>query len=257
MKYLGRILVAFVVVGVIAFTGVFLLNQYNTGKIGNKAGNMAEKFQDELEGSWKGSYSISKLTFDDTNTVTLTVLGVNVDGTYKTSYDLKTEVYTVSVTYKTVLNVSVDLNFTAKIEENTLTLNEKNISSIEMKYTRFDGSEDNTQTVPTSENKSEKLDNKSENLRMALLGKWVSQKNSASGYDFAEDGTVNVSLLGISYNGNYSLEAVDGKLQITIVYASVAGLEAKNVFFVDIDNNILTFTEASNSTVKLYYTRSN
>jgi len=262
MKYVSKIIIALVIVGIIAFTGIFLLTQYNTGKIGNKAEKMAAEFNEQLEGTWKGEYSISKLTFDDSDTVTLTLLGANVDGEYKTKYDLESETYTITVKYTTILGVSVDLKFIAELEEDTLTLTEKKISSIEMKYTRFNGTEDDDDTTKSTSAKSDstqetiKLDKKNEKIRSSLMGNWISQKNSASGYTFAEDGTVRVSLLGVSYDGTYTLSTDENnKLSVTIVYASVAGLEVRNSFYVDIDSNILTFSEVSDNSVKLYYTR--
>ena len=258
MNKIIKIIVGVLIVAVIAFTGIFLLSQYNSGKIGNKAEKIAATFEEELEGTWTGKYSISKLYFDKNHTVSFILLGQNIDGTYKTIYDFNTDSYTISVNYSSDFGISLSLSFTARIEGNTLVLNEKSISALEMKFTKYDGiyeEEPSTASI-LNDTSTKKLERKYEKIKNDLIGKWISQVNSSSGYQFNEDGTVGVTLIGLSYNGDYNFFVDDsGKLQVTIYYATVAGLEVKNSFYVNIDNNILTLIDASKPSVKLYYTR--
>lgn len=242
MNKTAKWLVAVGIVILITFTAAFLINSYNKGDIGNKAEKTAEDFSQQLEGTWTGKYQISKFTFKDDKTVSLEILGVSLIGNYSNTYSLKTETHTVELIYKTALGISVDRRYTAKIDGDTLTLVDEDIPSIEMTYKRFDPSNQTeaitttVTTTTTAEAVTETSgDPVSGDIYSSILGKWQGSKNKISGFDFKENGIVKLTLLGIGYNGTYTLFKEDGtgRTRLNVVYASVGEVEIRNKYYVD------------------------
>ncbi len=148
MKLIKKVLIVVLVLALLIFTGVFVLNAYNTGKIGDKAGKIADTFAQDIVGSWTGKYSISQITFNEDGTTTFTMLGVVLNGEYSDSYDLETEQHTVRVKYSTSLGLSVEKYFKAELHENgnTLSLIDTQIDSVRMIFSREKANSQSTDT---------------------------------------------------------------------------------------------------------------
>ena len=55
MKYIKWLIASVVVVALLIFTAVFVINAYNTGKIGNKDEKVANDFVEDIQGVWKNT----------------------------------------------------------------------------------------------------------------------------------------------------------------------------------------------------------
>lgn len=244
MQNIKKAVVGIVLLVVLIFTVVFLANAYNTGKIGNKAEKIADTFAEDIIGSWTGKYSISGITFKEEGKTSLTMLGVAIDGTYSDSYDLETQKHTLTLKYETVLGLSVERSYDAKLDGDSLNLTDKQLDSVELRYTRVTANADNDDKEDSA--KKTKLFNPGVDVyQKALIGKWNSSKSANSGYEFIDESTVSIRLLGVSYEGTYSL-SVDEETQqclVKIDYASVAGMKISNSYYVTIADDILTLTQ--------------
>ena len=71
MKYIKWLIASIVVVVLLIFTAIFVVNAYNTGKIGNKDEKVAADFTEDIQGVWKNTSTgtiaskITKVRFDE------------------------------------------------------------------------------------------------------------------------------------------------------------------------------------------------
>jgi len=245
MQNIKKGILGIVLLVLIIFTVIFLANSYNTGKIGNKAEKIADTFAQDIVGTWTGKYSISRITFKEDGTTSLNMLGVAVDGTYTDSFDLETEKHTLTLKYTTVLGLSVERTYEAKLdkESDKLKLTDTQLDSVELRYTRTpsaaEGSSEVNEASTTAFNPGIDV------YITEIKGKWQDSNGTNSGYEFNNDGTVNIKLLGVSYTGEYSvsIDEATNKCLVKITYASVAGLKVNNSYYVTIADDVLTLTQ--------------
>lgn len=94
MKYIKWLIASVVVVALLIFTSVFVINAYNTGRIGNKDEKVANEFIEEIQGVWKNTSTgtvaskVSTVRFGEDGRLTVIVLGQTAGGTYSDEYDL-------------------------------------------------------------------------------------------------------------------------------------------------------------------------
>ncbi len=255
MKLIKKVLVGVLVLALLIFTAVFVLNAYNTGKIGDKAGKIADTFTEDIIGTWTGQYSISKITFDEDGTTTLTMLGVVLNGEYSDSYDLESEEHTIRVKYSTSLGLSVERYFKAELndEGTELSLIDTQIDSVKMIYTKHG---DESQDGGKESNKSTALYNPGlEVYQKELLGEWVSSNSQNSGYEFREDGSVYLKLMGVGYDGKYTvyIEEETNRCVLKINYIKVASIGINNTYYVTIEDNLLTLTQKGAENIATTY----
>lgn len=238
----------------IVFTVLFLANAYNTGKIGNKAEKIADTFAQDIVGTWIGKYSISKITFNEDKTTSLTMLGVAVNGTYSDEYDLENETHTLTLKYNTVLGISVERKYKAKLDEDKLKLTDTQLDTVELRYTR----EGSVSGETTSSNEETTIYNPGADVYInEIIGKWEDSNGTNSGYEFFDNSTVSIKLMGISYNGEYSISVDEetNKCLVKITYASVAGLKVNNSYYVTIADDVLTLTQKGAESISAIYKR--
>ncbi len=260
MKLIRRLIIAAMVVILLGFTVFFVLDAYNTGEFGNKAGKISDDFTEQLVGAWTGKYSISEISFEDDGTTSLTLLGVELKGEFEDSYDLEKEEHTLRIKYISSLGVSVEKYFKAELSGDTLTLTDTQLDSVKMVYTRGskahrDGAEDKKTTESTTF-----LPNQNESFyKEKLIGTWSSTASQNSGYEFREDMTVNLKLLGIGYDGNYSVYIEEGsnRCVLKINYISVGDINVNNSYYVNIEDDTLTLTQKGAETLKTTYNKVN
>lgn len=242
MQNIKKALVGIALLIVIIVTVVFLANAYNTGKLGNKAEKIADTFAEDILGTWTGKYSISGITFKEDNKTALTMLGVVLDGTYSDSYDLETQKHTLTLKYNTVLGISVERQYEAKLDGDKLLLKDTQLDSVELRYTRNTDSADSSEKTDV---KTESYNPGVDVYQKEIIGKWISTKGSNSGYEFIDDSTVGIKLMGVSYNGKYSLSVDESTNQclLKITYASVAGVNIDNSYYVSIADDVLSLTQ--------------
>lgn len=253
MKFIQKIIIGILVLALLVFTAVFVLNAYNTGKIGDKAGKIADTFTEDIIGTWTGEHSISKITFKEDGTTSLTMLGIVLNGKYSDSYDLNTQEHTLKVKYNTSLGLSVERYFKADLDENTLSLIDTQIDSVKLIYTRETSS---SEPDNNSGDKTTKLYNPGiEVYKAELLGEWLASKSSNSGYEFRDDGTVYLKLMGVGYDGKYSISIEDetNRCVLKINYISVAGININNSYYVTIEENLLTLTQKGAENISTSY----
>ena len=250
MANIKKAVLGIVLLILIIFTVVFVADAYNTGKIGNKAEKVADTFAQNIVGTWTGKYSVSKITFKDDGTTSLTMLGVALDGTYSDKYDLETEKHTLTIKYKTVLGLSVERSYDAKLDEDKLKLTDTQLDSVELRYTRT-GEADSSSEKGETTVYNPGIDVYSKEI----LGKWQDSHGTNSGYEFIDDSTVTIKLMGISYNGTYSvsIEEETNKCLVKITYASVAGLKVNNSYYVSIADGIMTLTQRGAENISTTY----
>ena len=245
MNKTAKWLIAVGIVILITFTAAFLINSYNKGDIGNKAEKVAADFSQQLEGTWTGKYQISGITFKEDGTTSLTMLGVALDGTYDDSFDLETEKHTLTLKYNTILGISVERKFEARLDEDKLRLTDVEHDMVELRYTRENTASD-AENKTGADSKGTKVFNPGIDVyQKEILGKWTSTVNANSGYEFVDESTVSIKLLGVSYDGTYSMSFDEGTNQclVKINYASVAGMKISNSYYVSIADNILTLKQ--------------
>lgn len=250
-KNIGITVGALLLVAAIVLGIVFLSSAYNDGKIGHKADKIAKNFTEELVGSWSGKYSISGLTFNEDGTTKLAMLGVTLDGTFSDSYDIEKDVHTLTLKYSTVLGVSVERSYRASINEDKLTLVDTQLDSVEIVYTR------NTAQQSTESDKTETttayIPDK-DVYQQALIGKWKISSGINSGYEFIDESTVSIKLLGVSYNGKYDVSIDEsGRCVLKITYASLAGVNISNSYYATIADNVLTLNQIGAESISMNY----
>lgn len=251
MKLFRKLIIGVMVIALLSFTVVFILNAYNTGKIGDKAGKIADTFTEDIVGSWTGKYSISKMSFNPDGTTSLTMLGIVLNGEYSDSYDLQKEVHTLTVTYKTSLGLTVERVFTAELKDDTLSLIDSQLDSVKMIYTRENSSSENNH----SSDKTEIYNPGIEVYQKELSGEWQSDKISNSGYNFKDESTVHLKIYGVGYDGRYSvsIDPASNRCLLKINYVSIAGVTVSNTYFVTIEDNILTLTQKGYENISTSY----
>ena len=264
MKTIVKIVIAIVVVALLAFTAFYLVNAYNTGKIGNKAEKVSESFVDEIKGSWQGQYSISGIEFKDDGRMTVTLLGISLDGTYSDKYDLETQKHTLTMTYSSSIGVSVTRSFTAGVQDGKLELTDVQAPSISMTYTRAgaagaDKSVQEQETTTSSVAEATTIYNPGADVfKASVLGKWVSTTASTSGFTFVDSSKVTVTLLGVSYDGTYSIsvDEATNRYVLKINYVSFGEMKISNSYYASVDDSNLTLTQIGAESIKTTYTKS-
>lgn len=245
MANIKKAIAGLALLAVLIFTIVFLSNAYNTGKIGHKADKIADTFAQDIVGTWTGKYQISGITFKEDGTTSLTMLGVALDGTYEDSFDLETEKHTLTLKYSTILGISVERKYEAKLDGDKLRLTDVEHDMVELRYTRENTASD--AETETGENGKEKtvFNPGVDVYQKELLGKWTSTANANSGYEFIDESTVSIKLMGVSYNGTYTMTFDENENQclLKINYASVAGMKISNSYYVSIADNVLTLKQ--------------
>lgn len=245
MANIKKAIAGLALLAVLIFTIVFISNAYNTGKIGHKADKIADTFAQDIVGTWTGKYQISGITFKEDGTTSLTMLGVALDGTYDDSFDLETEKHTLTLKYNTILGISVERKFEARLDEDKLRLTDVEHDMVELRYTRENTASD-AENKTGADSKGTKVFNPGIDVyQKEILGKWTSTVNANSGYEFVDESTVSIKLLGVSYDGTYSMSFDEGTNQclVKINYASVAGMKISNSYYVSIADNILTLKQ--------------
>lgn len=261
MKAIKKIIVFVLVVALLGFTAFFLVSSYNSGKIGHKAEKVAGNFETDIIGTWDGAYSISSLTFMDEGKTGITMLGITLDGTYSDDYNLESETHTLTLKYNSSLGISVTRSFIASINEDKteLTLVDTQAQSIKMTYTKHDeNAVTQAESATTSANKETTVYNPGIDVfKSSVIGKWTSDKGSNSGYEFVDSSKVTVTLLGVSYDGTYSVsvEESTNKYVVKINYISVAGVNISNSYYVTIEENSMTLVQKGAESFSTTYTK--
>lgn len=130
MKYIKWLIASVVVVALLIFTAVFVINAYNTGRIGNKDEKVANEFIEEIQGVWKNTSTgtvaskVSTVRFGEDGRLTVIVLGQTVGGTYSDEYDLDSKKHILTVKGNIYGGLSIERSFEASLNEDkdTLTL---------------------------------------------------------------------------------------------------------------------------------------
>lgn len=271
MKYIKWLIASVVVVALLIFTAVFVINAYNTGKIGNKDEKVAEEFIEDIQGVWKNTSSgsvaskIANVSFEENGKLTVGVLGQTASGTYSDEYDIDTQKHTLTVSGKIYGGLSVERTFEAELSEdkNTLTLKDTK-GAFDFTLVRTDKSELARKTTApssaiktTEHTKTEKttvVDGDVEEYAQALLGKWVSKLSSASGYEFVDSENVKISLVGFTADGTYSLSINEnGQCEIKINYISLAGVSVSNTYIIRLAENEMTLIQKNAESVTVTY----
>lgn len=256
MKLIRNTVISILVVALLAFTAVFVMNAYNTGKIGDKAGKVEDTFTRDIVGTWVGEHSISSISFNNDGTTSLTMLGIVLDGEYSDSYDLNTEIHTLKVKYTTALGISVERYFTAELEEDQLSLIDTQFNTVKMIYDRANSSgESHTSDKNDDNDKTEGYKPGIDVFRNDLLGEWLSKDIPNSGYEFKDDSSVYLKIYGVGYNGTYSvsIDPITERCVLKINYISVAGVTVSNTYYVTIDENELTLSQKSMENITAVY----
>lgn len=256
MANIKKAVLGIVLLVLIIFTVLFLGNAYNTGKIGKKAEKIADTFAQDIVGTWTGKYSISKITFNADGTSSITMLGAAVDGTYSDKYDLETEKHTLTIKYNTVLGISVERSYYAELDGDKLKLTDTKLDSVELRYTRT-GEADSSDSADKNEADTKVYNPGIDVYSKEIIGKWQDSNGTNSGYEFMEDSTVSIKLMGISYNGTYSvsIDEETNKCLVKITYASVAGLNVNNSYYVTIADDVLTLTQKGAENISTTYNK--
>ena len=254
MKFVKKIIIGVLVLGLLAFTAVFVLDAYNTGKIGDKAGKTAEDFTESILGTWTGQNALSRIIFNADGKATVTLLGVELDAVYTDSYNLETQRHTLSLRYNTSLGLAVERYFTARIDGDKLMLVDSQFESVTMWYTRADeaDSESDGKEEQTVYNPGIEV------YQKELIGKWVSSVSKNSGYEFREDSTVYIKTIGVGSEGTYniSIDATTNACVLKVNYVSVAGMNISNSYYVTIEEDLLTLTQIGAENIKTTYMKS-
>lgn len=254
MKIIRNAIISVVVLGLLLFTFFFVLDAYNKGTIGNKAEKVADTFTQDIIGTWQGEYSISKITFKEEGVVSLTIFGAVLNGEYEDNYDLEKEQHTLRIKYNTAFGVSVESYYLAELEGNTLSLIDTRLDSMKMIYTKV--SSDNSQG--DSNQKSTTVYNPGiDKVKKDILGKWNSDKSTSSGFEFKEDYSVSLRILGVSYDGRYSISVDDttGRCVLKIDYISVGNVSVSNSYYMSIENDTMTLNQVGLENVSTIYNK--
>ena len=275
MKYIKWLIASIVVVALLIFTAIFVVNAYNTGKIGNKDEKVAADFTEDIRGVWKNTSTgtiaskVTKVRFDENGKLTVVVLGQTAEGTYRDEYDLDSKKHTLTVKGNIYGGLSVERAFDAVLNEDKDTLNLKDTgSSLEFILVKTDETELNTEkptsavSEKTTFQKSEKTEKPSAvsgdtgSYAKALLGKWTSKLSSASGYEFADSSSVKISLVGFTADGTYSLAMNEnGQCEIQINYANLVGVTVSNTYILELTENEMTLVQKNAESVSVTYVK--
>lgn len=257
MKFIRNIIIGVLVLALLGFTTVFVMNAYNTGKIGNKAEKVADTFTEDILGTWRGQHSISNITFKEDGTVSLTLLGVAVNGEYSDTYDLATEKHTLRVKYSGSLGISIERYFVAELVDDKLSLIDTQFDSVKMIYYRENATPDDSETTG---NKHTTVYNPGiDKYSKDIIGEWLSDDIPNSGYEFRADSSVYLKVYGVGYDGTYSvsIDPSTNRCVLKVNYISVAGVTVSNSYFVTIQDDILTLAQKSYESITSVYTKVN
>lgn len=250
MKLLKTIIISVLVVALLGFTFVFVLDAYNTGKIGDKAGKTAEEFTENLLGTWQGEHAISRITFKEDGKAVLTMLGIEIDAEYADSYNLETQIHTLKLKYNTSLGISVERYYKAERSEDTLTLIDSQFDSVALKYRKSD------EKIDSSQKEEKTVYNPGVDVyAKELLGQWISSVSKNSGYEFKDNTSVYIKTLGVGTDGSYSLsiDETTNRCILKIKYISVAGVSISNSYYITIEEDILTLTQIGAENIQTTY----
>lgn len=270
MKHIKRLIAAAVVVALLIFTAVFVVNAYNTGKIGNKDEKVANDFTEEIQGIWKNTSTgtivskVNSVRFGENGRLTVVVLGQTAGGTYTDEYNLDRKKHTLTVKGEIYGGLSIERSFEASLDDdgNTLTLKDTK-GSFDFTLVRTDDTEPTTQkttqppvTAAPKTTKKTTVNGDASKYAEALLGKWVSRLNNASGYEFIDASTVRISLVGFSTEGTYTLSADEnGRCELKINYVTLAGVTVSNTYIAEIGETELTLTQKSVESLAVTYVK--
>lgn len=254
MEFIKKFIIGAVVVILVAFTLLFVIDAYNTGKIGDKAGKVETDFTEQIMGTWTGDYSISQITFEAEGKAKLTMLGVVVDGEYADSYDINTDKHTLKIKYITSVGLSVERFYDAVLIDDKLVLTDTQFETVKLSYKRSEnsGSSQNNSGSTTIYNPGISVYSKE------LLGSWVSTSSANSGFEFKENGEVYVKLLSIGYDGKYtvSIDETNNRCILKINYISIGNVTISNSYYVTIEDTLLTLTQIGAENIETTYTKS-
>lgn len=254
MEFIKKFIIGAVVVILIAFTLLFVIDAYNTGKIGDKAGKLATDFTEQIMGTWTGDYSISQITFEAEGKAKLTMLGVIVDGEYTDNYDIDTDKHTLKIKYITSVGLSVERFYDAVLIDDKLVLTDTQFDTIKLAYRRSEASDSvqNNSGSTTIYNPGISVYSKE------LVGSWASTSSPNSGFEFKENGEVYVKLLSIGYDGKYSvsIDESNNRCVLKINYISIGNVSISNSYYVTIEETVLTLTQIGAENIVTTYTKS-
>lgn len=255
MKIIRNAIISVVVIALLAFTAFFVLDAYNKGTIGNKAEKVADSFTEDLIGTWQGEYSISRITFKEEGKVSLTILGAALNGEYQDNYDLEKETHTLRVKYTTSFGVSVEAYYIAEIKEDQLSLIDTRLDSVKMIYTRV--GTDDVSDADTTAGTSKVYNPGIKGVNKDILGKWNSTQSQSSGFEFKENSEVSLRLLGIGYDGTYSVEIDDvtNRVILKVDYISVGNVSVSNSYYLSIEDGVMTLYQVGYENISTTYTR--
>lgn len=270
MKHIKAFIASAVVIALLIFTAVFVVSAYNTGKIGNKDEKVANGFVEDIQGVWKNTSTgtiaskVNSVRFGEDGKLTVVVLGQTASGTYTDEYDLDSKKHTLTVKGNIYGGFSIERSFDAVLDEDKDTLTLKDTKgSFDFTLVKTDETELTTEktTKPekTTESKSEEttaLTGDAAKFADALLGKWTSKLNTASGYEFVDYSTVRISLVGFSTDGTYSLSVNEnGQCELKINYVSLAGVTVSNTYIAEIGETELTLIQKNAESVSVTYNK--
>lgn len=270
MKYIKWLIASVVVVALLIFTAVFVVNAYNTGKIGNKDEKVANDFVEDIQGVWKNTSTgsiaskVNSVRFGEDGKLTVVVLGQTASGTYKDEYDLDSKKHTLTVKGNIYGGLSIERSFDASLNEDKDTLTLKDTKgSFDFTLVKTDATElttaKTTQSPKTTASKSEKatgLSGEASEFAEKLRGKWNSKLNTASGYEFVDYSTVKISLVGFSTDGTYTLSVNEnGQCEIKINYVSMAGISVSNTYIAEVSENELTLIQKNAESLSVTYVK--
>lgn len=270
MKHIKAVIASVAVAALLIFTAVFVVNAYNTGKIGNKDEKVAADFVEDIQGVWKNTSTgtiaskVNSVRFGEDGRLTVVVLGQTAGGTFEDEYDLDSKKHTLTVKGNIYGGLSIERSFEAALDEDKTTLTLKDTKgSFDFTLVRTDETELTTEkttrapvtTVPKTE-KTTALSGDAAKYAEALLGKWVSRLNNASGYEFIDGSTVRISLVGFSTDGTYSLSVDEsGRCEVKITYIGVAGVSVSNTYIAEVTETELTLIQKNAESVSVTYVR--
>lgn len=257
MKLIRNVIIGVLIIALLAFTAAFVLNAYNTGVIGNKAEKVADTFTEDIIGKWYGEHSISQIEFKEDGSVSLTLLGVVLNGQYSDSYDLETQKHTLKVKYSGSFGISVERYFIAELVEDKLSLVDTQFDSVKMIYSSGDGLY--TESDASEKNKTTVYNPGIKTFSQDIIGEWVSNEIPNSGYEFKDNSAVFLKIYGVGYDGTYSvsIHPPTNRCVLKINYISVAGVTVSNSYYVTIEDDLLTLTQKNYENINAVYKRVN
>mgnify|MGYP004562500995 FL=1 len=109
-----------------------------------------------------------------------------------------------------------------------------------------------TSSAPSEQKTNSAADVKS--FSAELKGKWQGVSGS-DGYQFYEDGSVDVNLLNLSAKGIYTVTREGEKYKLKISYKTVVGTTISNSYYAEISESTLTLTQIGLESLSVKYTR--